>query len=70
MTKLLLCKLVTLLCGVLAIGIFGHLDILTTQLRHAHLLGAALGLLSAIAGTQWIEYKKRLDTPSSQSDQC
>lgn len=69
MVKLLLCKLATLLCGVLAIGIFSHLDVVTTHLHHSDLLGAALGLLSAISGTQWIEYQKRLDAAPNQSAQ-
>jgi hypothetical protein len=70
MIKLLICKSATVLFGVLAIGILARLHPVTQHLHHGDLLGAALGLLGAIFGTQWIEYRKQPDTSASQRDQC
>ncbi len=67
--KLLLCKLATLLFGVLAVGILARLHTVALYLHHGDMLGAALALLSAISGTQWIEYRKRSDITPARSIQ-
>ncbi len=68
--KLLLCKLTTILFGVLAVGVLSRSDLMMVHLQHGDMLGAALALLSAIFGTQWIEYRKRTDATTSLSDPC
>ena len=60
MKKLLVCKLATLFFGFLAIGFFAKMQTVALYLYHGDLLGAALALLSAIFGSQWIEYRKRM----------
>ena len=67
--KLFLCKLATVLFGVLAVGILARLHTVALHLHHGDMLGAALALLSAIFGTQWIEYQKRMDTTPVRSVQ-
>ncbi len=66
MKKLIICKTATILCGLLAIVSQYKPELTTGPLPHANLIGLALGLLSAIFGTQWIEYQKRLDMTSVQ----
>jgi len=69
MKKLLICKLATLFFGFLAVGVFAKLQTVALYLHHGDLLGAALALLSAIFGSQWIEYGKRIDkAPPSLPD--
>ena len=62
MKKLLVCKLATVLFGVLAVGVFSRSELVLLHLRYGDLLGASLALVSAIFGTQWVEYQKRMDT--------
>lgn len=59
MKKLTICKSATLFFGILAVGILTRLDSVTGHLRHGDLIGAGLGLLSAIFGSQWVEYQRR-----------
>ncbi|GAB4014412.1 T9SS type A sorting domain-containing protein [Spirosoma koreense] len=66
MKKLILCRTATILCGLLAIAIHVKPDMSVDYLLNHKLMGATLGLLSAIFGTQWIEYRKRQDAVSSQ----
>lgn len=68
--KLFLCKLATLLFGVLAIGVLSRSELVMAHLRHGDMLGASLALLSAISGTQWIEYRKRTDATTSPPNPC
>ena len=68
--KLLLCKLATLFFGVLAVGILSKLQTVALHLHHGDMLGASLALLSAISGTQWIEYRKRTDRTTSPPNPC
>ncbi|GAB3800799.1 hypothetical protein GCM10028819_26820 [Spirosoma humi] len=66
MKKLILCRIATILCGLLAVVIHAKPDMSVGHLPNPELMGAALGLLSAIFGTQWIEYRKRQDVVSTQ----
>lgn len=61
MRKLTFCKSATLFFGLLAVGVLTRLDSVNGYLRHGDMLGAALGLLSAIFGSQWVEYQRRQD---------
>ncbi|MVM29138.1 T9SS type A sorting domain-containing protein [Spirosoma sp. HMF4905] len=63
MNKLIVCQISTILCGLSAIVIHSRADMVS----NSKLIGAALGLLSAIFGTQWIEYRKRQDVGAAQS---
>ena len=67
MKKLILCRTATTLCGLLAIATHSRPDMTIGHLPTGKLMGAALGLLSAIFGTQWVEYQKRQDAVSTQS---
>ncbi|CAN5159328.1 hypothetical protein BH09BAC4_BH09BAC4_05180 [soil metagenome] len=66
MKKLTVCRTATILCGLLAIAIHAKPDMTIVHLSNHKLIGAALGLISAIFATQWIEYKKRQDAVSTQ----
>lgn len=66
MNKRNVCRLATVLSGLLAIVIHTRIEPVIWQWPTNKLMGAALGLFSAIFGTQWIEYQKRQDAVSSQ----
>ena len=66
MKKLTLCRIATILCGLLAIAIHSRPEMTIGHLPNGKLIGAALGLLGAIFGTQWVEYQKRQDAASTQ----
>ncbi|WP_020602272.1 putative Ig domain-containing protein [Spirosoma spitsbergense] len=66
MNKRNLCRTATVLCGLLALIIYTRPETGIGHWPTDKLMGASLGLLSAIFGTQWIEYQKRQDTASSQ----
>ena len=66
MKKLFVCKIATILFGLLAIAIQYKPELTMGYVPHANLIGAALGLLGAIFGSQWIEYRKRLEVTSVQ----
>ena len=61
MKKLTICRIATILCGLLTIAIYSMPDMTTGHLPNSKLIGVALGLLSAIFGTQWVGYQKRQD---------
>ncbi|WP_020607351.1 hypothetical protein [Spirosoma spitsbergense] len=67
--KLLLCKLATVIFGVLAVGALSRTELVMAHLRHGDMLGASLALVSTIFGTQWVEYRKRTDTTPFRSIQ-
>lgn len=66
MNKRNVCRTATLLCGLLAILIHTQSDTGLSPWPTNKLMGAALVLLSAIFGTQWVEYQKRHDATSDQ----
>jgi|GEM_PF-2696160 len=59
-------RLTTLLTGLLAIGVSLPTNSVSGSWPHGTHTGTALGLLSAIFATQWIEYQKRQDAVSPQ----
>ena len=65
MKKLTFCKTATVVSGLLAIAIYARPEMNIEQGQHDELAGAALGLISAIFGTQWVEYQKRQDAASN-----
>ncbi|WP_373331270.1 hypothetical protein [Salmonirosea aquatica] len=66
MKKLTICKSATLFFGLLAVGLLTRLDSVNEHLRHGDMIGAALGLLSAIFGSQWVEYQRRQEEASAR----
>ncbi len=67
MMKRIVCKTATLLFGLLAIIIHSIPEAINGQVPDGKLIGAALGLLSAIFGSQWVEYQKRQEAVSTQA---
>ncbi len=61
------CRLATILCGLVAIGLSSQLGLVTWPWPENQPVGLVPGLLSAIFGTQWIHYQKRLDTALNRS---
>lgn len=68
MIKLLICKTATVLFGVLAIGILARLHTVAHYLQNGDLIGAILGLIGAIFGTQWFQYQKRSSANPSRTE--
>ena len=66
MKKLTVCKSATLFFGLLAVSALTRLDSVIGYLRHGDMIGAALGLLSAIFGSQWVHYQQRQDEVSAK----
>lgn len=66
MNKRNVCRTSTILSGLLAIILYTRPYTIGGQMSADNLLGVALGLLSAIFGSQWIEYQKRQDTVAVQ----
>jgi hypothetical protein len=66
MNKRILCKMLTLLCGLFALSFALVPNFVLGHGHEARPIGIALGLLSAIFGAQWVEYQKRLDASSDQ----
>ncbi|MEO6286003.1 MAG: hypothetical protein ABIO93_21615 [Dyadobacter sp.] len=61
MKKLIICKLAYLFFRFLAVSVFAKFQTVALYLQHGDLLGAALALVSAIFGSQWTEYRQRMD---------
>ena len=68
MKKLIVCQIATILCGLLAIVIYIRPDAIIGNGHNHKLMAEAFGLLSAIFGTQWIEYQKRTNKTSVQEN--
>jgi hypothetical protein len=66
MTKRTICKTATILFGLLAIALYAIPDITNGQVFAGQLARAALGLLSIIFGTLWVDYQKRQEALSAQ----
>lgn len=68
MIKLLICKTATVVFSVLAVSILARLTTVAHYLQNGDLLGAAMGLIGAIFGTQWFQYHKRATTSGAKQD--
>ncbi|MBC7570674.1 MAG: hypothetical protein H7319_13185 [Spirosoma sp.] len=66
MLKRNVCRLATIVCGLVTIIISNRLRLVSWYWPDNQPVGWVLGLLSAIFATQWIHYQKQIDAVLDQ----